>query len=337
MSKKADFIKAITHKDVYPIPYAVRFTVEAKERFSEFIGKAFSTPEYTGSYSVYSQTNEGWEEVKPGFFKDYFGVIWNKTVDRTLGVVDEPPLKSASFGNYQFPDPDNLPVYEIIENNNKRYPEHFHFLSIGFALYERAWSLIGMEDLLTYFLMEPEFVHDLLDQITDYNIRMIRNAASMVVDCVRMGDDWAMQTGLILDPDTWRNFIKPRFKKISKVAKDEGLFVSLHCCGKVDSILDDIVECGVDLFDPFQPDVMDIYAIREKYRNRLAFWGGLSIQSTLPYGTVREVENETIRLLTEMGPGGGYIFAPSHSMTSDIPPENILEFLDILKNQDKNA
>lgn len=336
MTFKDDFRKAITHQEVFPIPYAVRFTVEAKERFSEYIGKSFSTPELTGSYAVYSQTNEGWTEVKPGFFRDYFGVVWNKTVDRTLGVVDDPLLKSPSLGNYKFPDPDDLPVYELIEKNNLKYPDHFHFLSVGFALYERAWSLAGMENLLTYFLMEPEFVHDLLDHITEYNIGLVRNAAEIGVDCIRLGDDWAMQTGLILDPDTWKTFIKPRFKKINQAAKDKGLYVSLHCCGNVDSILDDIIECGVDLFDPFQPDVMDIYTIREKYRNKLAFWGGLSIQSTLPYGDVEEVKRETNRLLTEMAPGGGYIFAPSHAMTSDIPPENIMAFLEILQNQNSN-
>lgn len=335
MSYKQDFIKAITHQDVFPVPYAVRFTVEAKQKFSEYIGRPFSTPEYTGSYSVYSQTNQGWEEIKPGYFRDYFGVIWNKTLDKTLGIVDDPPLKNATFGNYKFPNPDSLPVYGYIEENNRRYPDHFHFLSIGFALYERAWSLAGMENILTYFLMEPEFMHELLDRITAYNLGLIKNAASIGVDAVRLGDDWAMQTGLILDPETWRTFIKPRFKKISQFIKERGLYVSLHCCGKVDSILDDIVECGVDVFDPFQPDVMDIYEIRERYRNKLAFWGGLSIQSTLPYGSVEEVKKETNRLLTELGPGGGYVFAPSHSMTRDIPPENIIAFLEILQNQVK--
>jgi uroporphyrinogen decarboxylase len=335
MSYKSDFIKVVQHQAVFPIPFTLKFTVEAKQNYSNFLGRDFDPIKDTGSYVVASHTNNGWEEVRPGYFKDYFGVIWNKTVDKTLGIVDHPPLKDAAFGDFRFPDPDRIPVYDFIEKNNREYPERFHMLSIGFALFERAWSLTGMENLMLKMLLEPEFVHELLDRITEYNIKVIENAASLGVDCVHLGDDWGSQNGLLISHDMWREFIKPRLERTCKTAKEKGLLVSLHCCGKVDELFPDMIECGVDVFDPFQPEVMDIFALREQYRNRLAFWGGLSVQKTLPLGTPQDVITESKRILTELAPGGGYIFSPSHSLTGDIPAENIKAFLDVAQNQNR--
>jgi uroporphyrinogen decarboxylase len=328
MSYKTDFIKVIKHQEVKPVPYSIKFTVEAKQKYREYLGKDFDPVKDTGSYVVASHTNDGWIEIQAGHFKDYFGVIWNKTVDKTLGVVDNPPLKAATFGDFKFPNPSNIPVYDFIRKNNEKYPDRFHMVSIGFALFERAWSLVGMENLMIYMLTEPDFVHELLDRITEYNIKVIENAAAIGVDCVHLGDDWGTQNGLMIGKDMWKEFIKPRFNKICQVAKNKGLLVSLHSCGKVDELFPDIIEAGVDVFDPFQPEVMDIFSLREQYRNELAFWGGLSVQKTLPYGTPEDVKTEAKKLLTQLAPGGGYIFSPSHSLTGDIPIENILAFFE---------
>lgn len=329
MALKHDFINVINHKAVSPVPFSVKFTVEAYERYKAYLGKPFDPVIDTGSYVVASHTNNGWKEVKPGYFQDYFGVIWNKTVDRTLGIVDEPILKTTGFENYVFPDAENLPVYKFIEDNNKKYPAHFHMVSIGFTLFERAWSLVGMAELMMYMLTDPEFVHELLDKITEFNLKVIENAASLGVDCLHTGDDWGSQNGMLISKDMWMEFIEPRFKKTCQFAKSKGLLVSHHCCGNVEDIMPDIINCGVDVFDPFQPEAMDIWKLRDTYRGKLAFWGGLSVQKTLPYGTVAEVEKETYRLLEQMAPGGGYILSPSHSLTGDIPPENIEAFLKI--------
>jgi uroporphyrinogen decarboxylase len=333
MSYKTDFIKVVRHQAVYPVPFSVKFTVEAKQKYKEFLGRDFDPVKDTGSYVIASHTNTGWEEVKPGYFKDYFGVTWNKTIDKTLGVVDDLLLKDARFGDFRFPDPDQIPVYDFILKNNKEYTDRFHMISIGFTLFERAWSLMGMENLMLKMLLEPEFIHELLDRITEYNIKVIENAASLGVDCVHLGDDWGSQNGLLISGEMWREFIKPRLNKTCKAAKDKGLLVSLHCCGKVDELFQDMIECGVDVFDPFQPEVMDIFSLRKQYKNKLAFWGGLSVQNTLPYGTQEDVTAESIKILTQLAPGGGYIFSPSHSLTGDIPVENIIAFLDVAQNQ----
>ncbi len=176
-------------------------------------------------------------------------------------------------------------------------------------------------------------MHDLLDRITEYNIRIIENAADLGVDCVHLGDDWGSQTSCIISPTIWREFIKPRYQRLCAATKKRKLAVSLHCCGNVEDIMNDIFECGTDIFDPFQPEAMDIWKLREQFRGRMSFWGGLSVQKTFPYGTPDDVRRECQSLINKMSPGGGYVLAPAHSLTGDIPIENIAAFLNEAQNQ----
>ncbi len=116
------------------------------------------------------------------------------------------------------------------------------------------------------------------------------------------------------------------------VAEDAGKFVTIHSCGDVDELFDDLVAIGLNCFNPFQPEVMDVESLMQQYRGRLAFHGGLSTQKTLPYGTVRDVRDET-RWLLNLGRDGGYIFAPAHSVEGDVPLENMLAFIEVVTGQ----
>jgi uroporphyrinogen decarboxylase len=117
-----------------------------------------------------------------------------------------------------------------------------------------------------------------------------------------------------------------------QVVIDALKFRGMHSCGRVDSLFDDLVEIGLNLFNPFQPEVMDTFALIKKYRGRLAFHGGMSVQKVLPFGTVREVRDMTRRLI-DAGAEGGYIFSPSHAVPRDVPPENLVAMVEVLKSQ----
>ncbi|MBM4020080.1 MAG: uroporphyrinogen-III decarboxylase-like protein, partial [Planctomycetes bacterium] len=109
-------------------------------------------------------------------------------------------------------------------------------------------------------------------------------------------------------------------------------FVFLHSCGKVDGILGELAEIGLNCFNPFQPEVMDVAAVKREHHGRLAFHGGMSIQKVLPFGTPEDVRREAARLV-DLGRDGGYVFSPSHAVPPDVPPENLLAMMDVLRSQ----
>jgi uroporphyrinogen decarboxylase len=115
--------------------------------------------------------------------------------------------------------------------------------------------------------------------------------------------------------------------------KSKGKRVIIHCCGKVDEIFPDLIEIGVDVFNPFQPEVMDVYEMKRIHGHQLSFWGGISTQRTLPYGSVGQVKDEVRRLLDHIGKDGGYIAAPAHAIPGDAKPENVAAMIEVLNNQ----
>jgi uroporphyrinogen decarboxylase len=136
-----------------------------------------------------------------------------------------------------------------------------------------------------------------------------------------------------MGPQLWREFIEPRFQQMCRLVKSKGKFTMLHCCGKVDELFPDLIDCGLDIFNPFQPEVMDVFEIKRRFGRDLAFYGGISIQRTLPFGTVQQVRDEVRRLIDMVGADGGYIASPSHDIPRDARPENIAAMIEVLQNQ----
>jgi uroporphyrinogen decarboxylase len=189
-----------------------------------------------------------------------------------------------------------------------------------------------MVDLLMDMVERPEFVERLMDEIVEHNMLQIRRALRFDIDAIYFGDDYGMQTGLIMGLEHWRHFIKPRLARMFAPIRKAGKFIFMHSCGCVTSLFDELVEIGLNCFNPFQPEVMDVFAVKRHYHGRLAFHGGMSIQKVLPFGTVEEVRRAAADLV-DLGRTGGYIFSPSHAVPYDVPPENLLAMMDVVRGQ----
>ena len=135
-----------------------------------------------------------------------------------------------------------------------------------------------------------------------------------------------------MGPRLWRRFIKPRLEQMYGAVKRAGKVVMIHSCGRVQELFPDLIEVGLDVFNPFQPDVMNPYEMKRQYGDWLTFFGGVSVQHLLPHGTPTEIRDEVRRMMDQVGRDGGFIIAPSHDMPGDIPVENMVAFIETVRN-----
>jgi uroporphyrinogen decarboxylase len=189
-----------------------------------------------------------------------------------------------------------------------------------------------MTDLMVDMLEAPEFVDELFDAITAFNCGILEEVLRYDIDGVKFGDDWGQQNGLIFGGRLWRRFVKPRLARMYGMVKRANKIVLIHSCGRVQELFPDLIELGLDVFNPFQPEAMNPYEMKEQFGRDLTFLGGMSVQKLLPFGTPREIRDEARRLMEKIGQGGGFIIAPSHDMPGDIPLENMTAFIETVRN-----
>jgi uroporphyrinogen decarboxylase len=260
---------------------------------------------------------------------DWWGVGWS-TETEGYWPADSPLSRSDVLDEYPWPDPSDLHLLDeagrtIVADEGR----HFVAPNFGFCLFERAWSLRGFATLLMDLVLKPAFVEELLERITDVQVALARRFVALGVDGGYFGDDYGAQRGMLFSPKMWRAMFKPRLARLFAVFWEAGLPIIMHSDGDISAILPDLVEIGVTMLNPVQPEVLDHGWLKRAFGDRLAFYGGLSQQTVLSRGTpadVRAAVAECARTLA--ADGTGLLIGPSHRMTSEIPLENVNAMLD---------
>ena len=213
--------------------------------------------------------------------------------------------------------------------NLREHTDAYILVTIWGSHFEKANFARGIENFLADLAGEPEYAQRMLDFIIHKNMVMLENIIHTPgIDGILLGSDWGAQKDLLMSPDTWRKMIAPGEKKEYDLIHGADLDVWVHSCGDIRRIFPDIVELGVDALNPIQPECMDIYELKEKYGDKITFWGGISTQRTLPYGTPEEVAAETRAVTEGLSKNGGYIIAPSQEIQSDVPFDNLCALID---------
>ena len=331
MIKRDRVICAIKHVEPDIIPHNIYFTTEAYAKMAAYYGDD-KFIEKINNHIAEAGCDNFLTQTEAGFYKDIFGVVWDKRRDKDIGVISNYVLPGPEITGFTLPDIDEKKLranYAVLSANK----ESFRFAIISFSLFERAWTLCGMENVLTYMLCEKSFLHGLLDLICERNLKIIKIALEYDIDGFHFGDDWGQQKGMIMGPVLWREFIKPRLQKMYAPIKNAGKFVSQHSCGDISEIFPDLIDTGLDVYQTFQPEIYDIAHIKKKFGSRLTFWGGISTQRVLAHGSAIDVRNEMLKTMKTMGKDGGYILAPTHAVPGDVSAENIDIFIKIANNQ----
>lgn len=334
MTNRERVIASLNHKQPDKTPYNIGFTVPARRKMTEFYGDPDFDSKLGNCFSFLScSPADAWREVRPNLWEDHFGVQWDRSIDKDIGVVANRLVTPDNVDTLELPDPANPAIWGAFPSPTSRGADEFVVANLGFSLFERAWTLAGMDHLLMAMVADPDFANRLLDRILEYNLDIIEQACSYAIDAMMFGDDWGSQRGLIMGPDLWHEFIGPRVREMYQAVKKHNKYVFIHSCGKVDELFPKLIEYGLDVFNPFQPEVVDVYAAKRNVGDRLSFYGGISTQRTLPYASLQETRDEVRRLIESIGKDGGFFASPAHDIPSDAKPENVAAMLDVLQNQ----
>ncbi len=319
-------IDAIRHKDGCPVPWNIEIT----EQFGENLKRQTGCTDCEAALRNHmlrikykkNRIGEDGQEV------DLFGVKWMRGDDGgDVGVVAEYPLQHMSIDEYTFPEID-VDFVHAIGNKLEAETSRFTMFSITMGFFERAWSLMGMEDALVNMAMEEDDAATVYNGILEHHLKLLDAALPHKFDALFFGDDWGQQNGLIMGPKLWRQYIKPGVAKIFQKAKDAGKMVVLHSCGDLREIMGDLIEIGVDVYNTVQPEIYDLKKLKREYGKDLTFYGGISTQQFLPTATKEESKKKAREVLDIMATDGGYILSPTHAVTPDIPVDNILAIIE---------
>lgn len=252
-----------------------------------------------------------------GWYEEWVGGPLMEADGVDLKVLDDVPL--PSIANIVEP-PDYAAQVQALKTRGL-------FVSAGIPNpYKTAWELRGMDNILADYLINRDFLEALYDRLyayyTDYALRAVRAG----VDMITVTGDIAMQDRIIMGPDTWREVDKPRLVQFIAACRrvNPDVFLFIHSDGNVMDLMDDLVEIGFNVINPIQPECMDPVEVKRRWGARMTIHGGVSLQRTLPNGTVPEVRAEIEHLIRTCGYDGGLVVFPSNVIQPDTPTENII-------------
>lgn len=303
-----------------------------------------------------------WRDVGTPVFPESEPVDWQKfypdelhdktTFDR-WGVAHEPggdaamhmtrmhhPMKNfeslEQIQNYPYPDFKQASWDQIAEKTKALHGKGLAAIfTMTDMIWEIAWYLRSMEALMIDMAGEDEKAVFLLDKMTELACLRAENYAQCGIDILHTGDDVGMQGAMMMDPDFWREWLKPRLERVIRSAKraKPDIIFSYHSCGFIEPIIEDLIDVGVDVLNPVQPECMDFKAIHERYGDRLSFWGTIGTQTTMPFGSPDDVRHEVHKNLEIAGDKGGLLCTPTHLLEPEVPWENIEAYVEACRKR----
>lgn len=238
--------------------------------------------------------------------------------------------------NHVFPEPHAPGRFDSARKTVAQHgSEYAIFADLECSIFETAWYLTGLEKLLMDLMSETPYVAALLDRIVAINTDMGLELIDLGADILVCGDDFGSQNGMVMSPETWRKWFKPRIRNMFEAFKSVNPDVKIgwHSCGSILPIIPDFIEIGLDILNPIQPKAegMDPLTLKKTFGRELIFFGGIDVQELLPFGKPAAIKEEVRRRIDILGEGGGYIVASAHNIQDDTPVENILALYEAVR------
>lgn len=285
-------------------------------------------------------TSVGWAnsyymDDKP--YTDEWGIGWDvKPYETPFGVghyteiASHPLADRNALDSYQPPDPSRPELYIASQQMLRDFKDDYWIVGVTVTtIFETGWALRGLEQMLLDMAMDTGLANHIFDIPYRYHLTAAKKLVEMGVDMVWTGDDVGAQDNMLISPKMWRQYFKPRMANFIAELKaiNPALKVAYHTDGNILPIIPELIEIGIDVLNPIQPASMDPADIKNKFGDKLCFWGSIDEQHTLPFGSAEDVWDEVLERLKTLGSGGGLILAPTHHVQLDTPLENFWAFI----------
>lgn len=254
-------------------------------------------------------------------FRNRFGVVSAFSSDGRTSMYVDHPLKETDVEDFPWPRVSTENIDEVVKLR-KKYED---YCLMGFSLqsFETACALFGFNEIFKRMFLDDKSVERALDKLFGISHAMIELFLEAGMDEIYNGDDAGAENTMLISPAMWRKYLKPHYKKLADLVHSKGGFLHFHSDGWIEPIIPDLIEVGVDVLEPIQPETMDPKKIKQKYGDEISFEGAISIQKTLPFGTLEDVEKEVKTRIDDLGPTG-YILRPSHTILGGTPLQNVI-------------
>lgn len=244
------------------------------------------------------------------------------------------PLRNATslseVERFPFPRPEDFSFDRMREVVEAAHADGRWVKGVVGHLYEDSWAIRGYEPFLMDMMSEPDVCDYVFDRIFERNLAFATAAAAAGVDILHTGDDVANQNTLMFSKEIWRAFIKSRWQKTYEAAREinPNIEIWYHSDGNITDIIDELIEIGVTVLNPVQPECMDLPGLKKRYGSNLVFDGTIGTQTTMPFGTPDEVVRVVEERKRTLGTDGALILSPTHVLEPEVPLENIEAFLE---------
>jgi uroporphyrinogen decarboxylase len=355
MNSKQRIINILHRKPVDRIPVDIWHTPEVEDALKKYVGakddfemwKKLGVDKIVWVFMDYKTPAGESAGSQVGANATGSRTMWGVPLrDITAGAAHyqeftEPPMRgyttASDADNYLFwPDPD-LFDYESAVNRAKMASEDFAVIGPWVSFFEIYCQLRGIEQGLMDILAYPDLVTATLNRVENIQTEMLirfLDKASKYLDLVFISDDVGGQNNLLIPPQEWEFFLKPRMERWCKLIHSYGLKVFYHTDGASEKLIAPLIDCGIDVLNPVQHlcPGMEMKALKEKYGQRVIFHGGVDNQHALPLGSSEDVRKETLNCLEALGKGReGFICCSCHNIQAGTPVENILAMIETVK------
>lgn len=269
-------------------------------------------------------------------FTDEWGIGYHDNGEATPHAVNNPIKGPEDIDKLILPDPDAPYKFQYLDKvvSDLKGERAISFSTRAFFLW--AAELVGMDKLLLYMAVEPEFVDELFDKICENQIAVAKNAIKMGADFVVDTDDYGFNTGPLMSPAMFDEFCAPKIKRFADAIHEAGGKLIKHSDGNINKLLDSIVGANIDALHSIDPTAnMDLAAVKAKYGDKITLIGNIDCGNLLTFGNPEEVDEAVKNAIKTAAAGGGYIVASSNTIPMTAKPENVQAIIDATRKYGK--